>query len=187
MTRRMLAAAAVLAVPLSFGLSIPAAAERTVPVEDAATAAAVRAIADPTVAVADQIRSIPAGFDYAAAAGPGYAVNPHGECSSVLPLPAEFDAPCKAHDLGYDLLRHADAQGRPLGGWARRLIDDALAHRLSAVCADRPLDRRRGCAEVAGITVLAVRVNTWRQHDGPPRAESVAELTSSWLTGGSRL
>ncbi|KXO99127.1 hypothetical protein [Tsukamurella pseudospumae] len=187
MTRRMLAAAAVLAVPLSFGISLPAAAENVVPAEDASSAAAVRAVSAPTVAVVDQIRSIPAGFGYVAAAGPGYAVDPHGECSSVVPLPADFDAPCKAHDLGYDLLRHADAAGHPLGGWARRLIDDTLAERLSAACGARPVQQRRQCAEVAGIAVLAVRANTWRQHDGPPRAESVAELATSWLTVGGRL
>ncbi|GAA1070461.1 hypothetical protein GCM10009648_00160 [Tsukamurella spumae] len=183
----MLAAAAVLAVPLSFGISLPAAAQKVAPTEDAASAAAVRAIADPTVAVADQIRSIPAGFAYTAVAGPGYAINPHGDCSSVVPLPADFDVPCKAHDLGYDLLRHADATGRPLGAWARRLIDDTLAERLSAACGARPVQQRRQCADVAGIAVLAVRANTWRQHDGPPRAESVSELATSWLTAGGRL
>ncbi|TWS26128.1 hypothetical protein FK268_02455 [Tsukamurella sputi] len=187
MNRRMLAAAAVLAVPLSFGISLPASAENSAPAEDAATAAAVRAITAADVGVADQIRSIPSGFAYAAAAGPGYAINPHGECSSVVPLPAEFDAPCKAHDLGYDLLRHADARGRPLGGWARHLLDDTLFARMADTCTARPLDQRRRCTEVAGIAVLAVRANTWRQHDGPPRAESVREITTSWLTAGGRL
>ncbi|WP_336672129.1 hypothetical protein [Tsukamurella sp. USMM236] len=187
MNRRMLAAAAVLAVPLSFGISLPAAAGDTAEREDAATAVAVRAITDPALDPADQVRTVPRTLGYAAAVGPGYAVNPHGDCSSVVRLPADFDAPCKGHDLGYDLLRHADAAGRPLGGWARHRIDDTFADRLAAACAARPVAQRRHCTEVAGLTVMAVRANTWRQHDGPPRAESAGELVTSWLTGGERL
>lgn len=183
----MLAAAAVLAVPLSFGLSLPAATGETGAREDTATAAAVRAVTDPTVAPVDQARTATRALGYSAAEGPGYAVNPHGECSSVVGLPADFDAPCKGHDLGYDLLRHADGAGRPLGGWARRRIDDTFAERLAAACAARPVAQRRNCSEVAGVTVLAVRANTWRQHDGPPRAESVPDLVTGWLTGGGRL
>ncbi|WP_238220589.1 hypothetical protein [Tsukamurella pulmonis] len=187
MKRRMLAAAAVLAVPLSFGLPLPAAAGDAAAREDVASAAAVRAITDPALDAAAQVRSVPRTLGYAAAIGPGYAVNPHGECSSVVRLPADFDAPCMAHDLGYDLLRHADSSGHPLDGWARRRIDDAFAERLAAACAARPVGQRRHCTEVAGLTVMAVRANTWRQHDGPPRAESVRELVTGWLTGGGRL
>ncbi|RDB47543.1 hypothetical protein DVB87_12330, partial [Tsukamurella tyrosinosolvens] len=137
MNRRMLAAAAVLAVPLSFGISLPAAAGEAAEREDSSTATAVRAVTDPALDTAAQVRAVPRSLGYAAAAGPGYAVNPHGDCSSVVRLPADFDAPCKAHDLGYDLLRHADAAGRPLGGWARHRIDDAFADRLAAACAAR--------------------------------------------------
>lgn len=187
MNRRILAAAAVLAVPLSFGISLPAAAGDTTVREDGASAAAVRAITDPAIDPAAQVRAVRGTLSYAATAGPGYALAPHGDCSSVVRLPADFDAPCKAHDLGYDLLRHADAAGHPLGGWARRRIDDAFADRLASACAARPLAQRRHCTEVAGLTVLAVRANTWRQHGGPPRAESAAEIVTSWITGGGRL
>lgn len=181
---RMIAAAA-LAVPLSFGASVPS-ATASEPTEDPATAAAVRAVTGSLDASA-QAGSLPAGFAYAAERGPGYAVNPHGDCSAGIHLPAEFTPACKAHDLGYDLLRHADRLGRPLGSWARPLIDDTFASRLEAACATRPADQRRQCAEVAGLTVFAVRVNTWRQHEGPPRAESARDLAVSWVTGGGRL
>ncbi|NMD54742.1 MULTISPECIES: hypothetical protein [Tsukamurella] len=187
MNRRMLAAAAVLAVPLSFGLPLPAAVGDSAEREDSATASAVRAVTDPALDPAAQVRAVPRTLGYTAAPGPGYALAPHGDCSSVVRLPADFDAPCKAHDLGYDLLRHADATGRPLGGWARHRIDDAFADRLAAACAARPVSQRRHCTEVAGLTVMAVRANTWRQHDGPPRAESVREIVTGWLTGGGRL
>ncbi len=187
MTRRILAAAAVLAVPLSFGLPLPSAAGGTEPGEDRATSAAVRAVTDPAADVATQLRSMPRGLGYAPAAGPGYALAPHGECSSVIALPAQFHDPCRAHDLGYDLLRHADAAGRPLGAWARQRIDDAFADRLARACAARSVAQRRQCTEVAGLAVLAVRANSWRQHDGPPRAESVPQLVTSWLSGGGRL
>lgn len=186
----MIAAAAVLAVPLSFGLPLPSAVPAAVAaasVEDSATAAAVRAVTDPALDARAQTRSLPPGFAYRAAEGPGYAVSPHGDCSSVVRLPADFDAPCKAHDLGYDLLRHADAAGRPLDGWARRKVDDAFAGRLAAACAARPAAQRSHCTEVAGLAVLAVRANTWRQHDGPPRAESVREIVTGWITLGGRL
>ncbi len=187
MNRRMLAAAAVLAVPLSFGLTLPAAVGDTAEREDSASAAAVRAVTDPALSPAAQVRAVPRTLGYAAAAGPGFALNPHGDCSSVVRLPADFDAPCKAHDLGYDLLRHADATGRPLGGWARHRVDDAFADRLAAVCSARPVTQRRQCSDVAGLTVMAVRANTWRQHEGPPRAESASEIVTSWLTVGGRL
>lgn len=185
----MIAAAAVLAVPLSFGLpvfAVPSAAAAA-PGEDAGTAAAVRAVTDPSLGAAAQVRALPTGFEYRAAEGPGYAVNPTGDCSTVIHLPAEFEPACRAHDLGYDLLRHADRLGRPLAGWARPAIDDAFAVRLRATCATRPPESQRRCTEVAGVTVLAVRANTWRQHDGPPRAESLTDLAASWLTGGGRL
>ncbi|WP_461166135.1 hypothetical protein [Tsukamurella serpentis] len=129
--RRTITVAAVLAVPLSFGLPLPAAADPSSmsgAAEDAATAAAVRAITDPRVSPAEQTGSLPAGFGYRAAeyrsaAGAGYAIDPRGECSSLVPLPADFAAPCQAHDLGYDLLRYAHSTGRPLGGWARTRLD----------------------------------------------------------------
>ncbi|WP_148281533.1 phospholipase A2 [Tsukamurella sp. 1534] len=184
MSSRIVAAAAVLAVPLSFGLSLPASAEG---IEDEATATAVRAVTAPESSAAAQAAAMPPGFSYRAEPGPGFAVNPHGGCSSVLPLPSGFDAPCKAHDLGYDLLRHADAQGRPLGAWARVRIDDAFEDRLQSACGSRPVDQRQSCSHVADVVMLSVRANTWRQHDGPPRDESARDLAASWLTAGGRL
>lgn len=183
MTSRTLATAAMLAIPLSFGLSLPASADAG---EDAASGTAVRAITS-TAPVSAQVAAIPPGFAYRAEPGPGYAVNPQGGCSSVLPLPSEFDAPCKAHDLGYDVLRHADAEGRPLGGWARLQLDETFADRLQAACGARPVDQRQPCAQLAEVVTMSVRANTWRQHDGPPRDESARDIAASWLTAGGRL
>lgn len=195
MTRRTLLAASVLALPLAvavpaFAAPAPATVQpvvRVAAVEDPASAAAVRAITDPSIPASVQVSSIPSGLGYRAAEGPGYAVNPTGDCSSGLRLPDAFTDPCRAHDLGYDLLRHADAAGRPLGSWARTSIDDALSRRLQAACARRSVQQRRECEQVAAVAVFAVRANSWRQHDGPPRAESAAELASSWITAGGRL
>ena len=196
MNRRTLLAATAIALPLAMAIPATAApapavtveSARTVaPAEDSASAAAVRALTDPSASSSRQLAAVPAGLNYRAAAGPGYAVNPHGDCSSLVRLPAAFTAPCQAHDLGYDVLRLADSAGRPLGGWARLRIDETLADRLGAVCAHRPAAQRRECGQVAAIAMLAVRANTWRQHDGPPRAESGTELAASWISAGGRL
>ncbi|ADG79472.1 Phospholipase A2 OS=Tsukamurella paurometabola (strain ATCC 8368 / DSM / CCUG 35730 / CIP 100753/ JCM 10117 / KCTC 9821 / NBRC 16120 / NCIMB 702349 / NCTC 13040) OX=521096 GN=Tpau_2874 PE=4 SV=1 [Tsukamurella paurometabola] len=196
MNRRTLVAAAAIVLPVAVAIPATAApapsatvssARAAAPAEDRAAAAAVRAVTDPDLSAAAQVGAVPADLGYRATAGDGYAVNPSGDCSSMVRLPDYFAGPCQAHDLGYDLLRYADSAGRPLGSWARQRIDDALADRLRATCTHRPTSEQRECRQVAVMAVLAVRANTWRQHDGPPRAESAGELAVSWLTAGGRL
>ncbi|WP_182348540.1 hypothetical protein [Tomitella gaofuii] len=121
----------------------------------------------------DALHRIPPGFaDYAGyrpAVEDGMLVNPAGGCSSPVPLPAAFAGACRGHDLGYDLLRYADAKGGPLGPWARRGLDAQLAERLHAACA--PHDT--ACRAAADTAATAVDVNSWRQGYGVPLHEDV--------------
>src|SRR5699024_6909626 len=88
---------------------------------DTAAGKAVRALLDD--APRDALALVPDDFarttGYEPALRGGMAVNPVGACSSPVPLPERFTPACMAHDLGYDLLRYAEAHGTPLGEWAR--------------------------------------------------------------------
>ncbi|MCE5288252.1 MAG: hypothetical protein LLG14_03330 [Nocardiaceae bacterium] len=145
--------------------------------EDPAGAAAIRALTsdDP---VATQIAAVPADFGYRPA-GTRYAVDPDGGCSSPIALPAVFDEPCKAHDLGYDVLRYAAAKGHPLGSWARDLLDRTLERRLHAACDSVDALAHVTCTGAAWVAAGAVRVNSWRQHSGVPVPETGAEIVES--------
>ncbi|WP_245921506.1 alpha/beta-hydrolase family protein [Nocardia nova] len=140
--------------------------------ENAAARDAVRALTGdrPELAV------MPA--DFAATQGyrpvqlAGMPVDPSGECSSPIPLPTEFDTACKAHDLGYDLLRYAADRGHPLGPWARRAVDNALETRMFAACDTRnDLLARARCTTMASVATAAVDLNSRRQNYAAPMPE----------------
>lgn len=97
----------------------------------------------------------------------GMLVNPDGACSSPVPLPAEFDTACKAHDFGYDLLRYAHVGGGDLGPWARSGIDAQLDRRLHDACDERTRDRAQ-CFVMADTAATAVGWNSRRQGYGAP-------------------
>jgi hypothetical protein len=98
------------------------------------------------------------------------AVKPDGACSS--PIGAtwfDFGWPCKAHDLGYDLLRYADRGGLRLDPDARRRLDDRFALDLHDHCAaTRTGLARRACDAVAWVYAGVARLNSWRQQYGTP-------------------
>lgn len=128
--------------------------------------------------------AIPADFveliGYRPATVDGLLVAPNGACSSPVSLPPEFDTPCKAHDLGYDLLRYAARRGVPLGPWARRSLDRALDLRMHAACATRtdPLLRAQ-CDTVAEIAATAVELNSRRQEYGVPVDETLVSAATA--------
>ncbi|WP_369689930.1 alpha/beta-hydrolase family protein [Nocardia mikamii] len=164
-------AAAVIAILVSLSPGAGAAEAAPAP-ENTAARDAVRTLTGdrPELAV------IPA--DFAATQGyrpvqlAGMPVDPSGECSSPVPLPAEFDTACKAHDLGYDLLRYAEARGHPLGPWARRAVDNALETRMFAACETRgDLLAHTRCTTMATIATAAVDLNSRRQHYAAPMPE----------------
>ena len=100
-------------------------------------------------------------------------VDPSGACSSPVPLPASFLPVCRRHDLGYDLIRYADAIGHPLPPSARRAVDDQFATGLVDAC---PARGGLGCRAWAGAAITAVRVNSWRQHWQAPWQETPATI-----------
>lgn len=128
-------------------------------------------------------------FGYRPVVADGLLVDPDGGCSSPVTLPGEFETACKAHDLGYDLLRYADAQGQPLGGWARQALDATLAVHMHEACAAREdgFSRAR-CNAMASIANTFVDLNSRRQDYGAPVVESAfgAEDSgnSGWIVGG---
>lgn len=109
----------------------------------------------------------------------GALVNPTGDCSSPVPLPAEFETVCRSHDLGYDLIRHADVIGGTLSPSARKVVDESFAREAHAACAarDSALSRTH-CHAWADIATGAIRLNSWRQHDMVPDPENAASLAT---------
>ncbi|WP_433605790.1 hypothetical protein [Prescottella agglutinans] len=133
---------------------------------------AARAVSELTASdVATDASAVP--DDFAAVIGyrprleDGLLVNPNGACSSPVPLPTEFDVPCKAHDLGYDLLRYAHLADGDLGGWARNALDAQLDRRMHEACEARERDRT-SCFAMANTATTAVAVNSMRQGYGVP-------------------
>lgn len=155
------------------------------PVENASAGAAVVEL---TSGGSGSAAVIPAAFaqrfGYRPAVVAGLLVNPDGDCSSPVTLPSEFETACKAHDLGYDLLRYADEQGQPLGGWARQALDATLAVHMHEACAARAdgFSRAR-CDAMASIANTFVDLNSRRQDYGVPVVESVFGAAGSAGSG----
>ncbi|MBF6336192.1 hypothetical protein IU450_09880 [Nocardia abscessus] len=189
-TRRYaaLTATALTAVAATVFLApAPRAAAAAAPIESAQASAAVAELAAGgpgalTVIPPDFVAS----FGYRPSTLDGVLVDPSGDCSSPVTLPAEFDTACKAHDLGYDLLRYADQRGEPLGPWARQALDATLDRQMHQACAARvdPFSRAR-CDAMASIAHTAVDLNSRRQDYGAPVVESLlgpadTGSTTSW-------
>ncbi|MGW0174830.1 hypothetical protein ACWDUM_13415 [Rhodococcus sp. NPDC003322] len=158
---------------------------------DAPAALAIEALTttDPIAAAARIPADFEQDFGYRPLVRDGMLVNPHGTCSSPVPLPAEFDTACMGHDLGYDLLRYADRAGAPVGAWARLSLDRQLDDRLHAACAARPDDvTRASCRAVATVAATAVNSNSWRQNYAAPHPEPIglsAALLGTAALGGA--
>ncbi|WP_227980695.1 alpha/beta-hydrolase family protein [Nocardia spumae] len=188
--RRALGVAAVLAVVVAM-LIAPAAAGAAEVAPDMENAAARAAVLALTGDGPDRV-VLPA--DFAASQGyrpielDGMTVDPGGQCSSPVSLPAEFDTACKAHDLGYDLLRYAELRGHPLGPWARRAVDNALEQRMFTACAGRDdtLSRLR-CTTMAAVATAAVDLNSRRQNYAAPMPEYLFGAQLSGTDSGPRL
>lgn len=148
-------------------------AATTVVLENPAASGAVRALTSP----GDHAdAAIPGDFDALMGYTPhridGMLADPEGNCSSPVPLPAEFDTACKAHDLGYDLLRYAARKGEELGPWARVSLDAQLDRRMHTACVGRPeVQSRTWCNLAATAATSAVAGNSWRQGYSTPVTE----------------
>ncbi|MEU7479058.1 phospholipase A2 [Lentzea sp. NPDC042327] len=93
----------------------------------------------------------------------------------------DFSVACRAHDMGYDLLRYAERKGHALGPQARRGLDDRLAADLHLQCELNPRGARHTCHAVAETYALGLQFNSWRQRWGPPGHEPVV----AWAFGSA--
>src|SRR5262245_50479536 len=102
------------------------------------------------------------------------AVHPDGGCSSPWGATRwDYSVGCKAHDLGYDLLRYAELKGQPLAPALRERLDDRLSQDMHAQCRYNPRGSAGACEVVADIYTAGLIVNSWHQRWGPPRNEPV--------------
>lgn len=102
------------------------------------------------------------------------AVHPGGGCSSPWGETRwDYSVGCKAHDLGYDLLRYAEAKGQPLAPELRERLDDRLSQDMHDQCRYNPRGSAQACEAVADIYTAGLVVNSWHQRWGPPRNEPV--------------
>jgi uncharacterized membrane protein len=140
--------------------------------QEPAAARAVRAV---TTDAPGAAAAIPADF----AAVMGYRPGPEPTATSATATRLDggctspfgetrygFGVACRSHDLGYDLLRYAEAKGMPLGPWARNAVDDLFTRQLRDRC-----DGVR-CLAAAAVYDGVVRINSWRQGWGTPVIES---------------
>jgi hypothetical protein len=144
---------------------------------DTPTGRAIAALVGPDPRSAATL--IPAGFaaamGYVPVVDAGVPANPLGGCSSPIALPAAFDAPCKTHDLGYDLLRYSALTGAVQGPWAREALDAQLEQRVDAQCAAGD----DACLTAAELVRAGVRANSHRQDEGVPVVETPSQIATS--------
>ncbi|MFS8096343.1 hypothetical protein LFM09_04310 [Lentzea alba] len=110
------------------------------------------------------------------------AVDAGGGCSGPAgDTEWDFSTACRAHDLGYDLLRYAEHKGHPLGQDARKALDDRLAADLHTQCRVNPRSAEQTCHAVAETYAMGLKFNSWRQRWGPPGHEPVV----AWAFGSA--
>ncbi len=129
------------------------------------------------------LRELPADFDQVtgrrpvlmrAPDGTMRAVHPGGGCSSPWgDTRWDYSVGCKAHDLGYDMLRYAERKGQPLAPRVRERLDDRLSADMHAQCRLNPRGSPAFCQVVASLYTVGLVVNSWHQRWGPPRNEPV--------------
>ncbi|MDZ7932529.1 hypothetical protein [Rhodococcus sp. NPDC076796] len=173
----MCTAAAIVAVTATTGAaSTPPAADFTSPVAVSVHALVTESADTAALTIPDDFGSV---MGYRPRVQDDMAENPHGDCSSPVPLPSDFDSACRAHDLGYDLIRYAAATGTTVDPQWRRSIDAQLEERMHAACTDRADDGpRQVCDAAASVAAAAVDVNSWRQSFGAPVAEPALPFAS---------
>lgn len=181
------------AVVSAGGLTVAATPDET-PGQQGPSGVAVRTLVDGNGSAASA--AVPEGFvsvmGYAPVLQDGQLVRADGGCSSPVSLPASFEAACREHDYGYDLLRYAERTGSPLGRWARGAVDDLLTARLVEACVGTvPPGQTTGlgstgepCLASAQLVVGGVTLNSLRQGDGVPEESALTwAALASWVLG----
>lgn len=141
----------------------------------------------------DPLTALPADFTavtghtptrMAAPDGTTRTVHAEGGCSSPWgddDTRWDYSVGCKAHDLGYDLLRYADAKGQPLSPDLRERLDDQLSADMHGMCTINPRGSEGLCQVVASLYSVGLVVNSWHQRWGPPRTEPIGPWTVGLL------
>ncbi|WP_370967994.1 phospholipase [Amycolatopsis sp. cg9] len=93
----------------------------------------------------------------------------------------DYAVPCKAHDLGYDLLRYADRKGHPLGPEVREALDDRLSYDMHHACDLNPMNSALTCRVVASLYSAGLVVNSWHQRWGPPVGDPIGPMVAGVL------
>ncbi|MFJ7216425.1 phospholipase A2 [Amycolatopsis sp. NPDC098790] len=93
----------------------------------------------------------------------------------------DYAVPCKAHDLGYDLLRYADRKGHPLGPEVREALDNQLSHDMHHACDLNPMNSAGTCRIVATLYSAGLVVNSWHQRWGPPVGDPIGPMVAGVL------
>ncbi|WP_410623760.1 phospholipase [Amycolatopsis sp. cmx-8-4] len=93
----------------------------------------------------------------------------------------DYAVPCKAHDLGYDLLRYADRKGHPLGPEVREALDSRLSYDMHHACDLNPMDSAGTCRVVASFYSAGLVVNSWHQRWGPPVGDPIGPMVAGVL------
>ncbi|WP_410654284.1 phospholipase A2 [Amycolatopsis sp. lyj-112] len=99
----------------------------------------------------------------------------------------DYAVPCKAHDLGYDILRYAERKGHPLGQEARSSLDDRLSADMHNACVINPMDSRGTCDVVASLYTAGLVLNSWHQRWGPPVGDPLGPMIVGVLVIGALL
>ncbi|HKN55116.1 MAG TPA: phospholipase A2 [Amycolatopsis sp.] len=99
----------------------------------------------------------------------------------------DYGVPCKAHDLGYDLLRYADQKGHPLGQEVRAALDDRLSADMHHTCDLNPLNSATTCRIVATLYSAGLVLNSWHQRWGPPVGDPIGPMIAGVLVIGCLL
>ncbi|HVW40927.1 MAG TPA: phospholipase [Amycolatopsis sp.] len=87
-----------------------------------------------------------------------------------------YAVPCKAHDLGYDLLRYSEKVGQPLDPAIRASLDARLSTDMHAMCHLNPMGSPGTCDVVASLYTAGLVVNSWHQRWGPPVGDPVGPM-----------
>ncbi|MEV6902423.1 phospholipase [Amycolatopsis sp. NPDC051372] len=99
----------------------------------------------------------------------------------------DYAVPCKAHDLGYDLLRYADKKGHPLDQSVRASLDARLSQDMHHACVVNPMGSPGTCQVVATLYSAGLVVNSWHQRWGPPVADPIGPMVAGVLVIGCLL
>jgi hypothetical protein len=135
----------------------------------------------------DPLRDLPADFTDGSESPPVHvrapdgtmrAVHQGGGCSSPWgDTRWDYSVGCKAHDLGYDMLRYAARKGQPLDPALRERLDDRLSQDMHAQCRLNPRGSPAFCEVVASLYTVGLVVNSWHQRWGAPQNEPVGPWT----------